>query len=47
MKDYERYDGLGLADLVKTRAVTAKELLTAAVARIEARNPIVFDIGAQ
>ena len=41
MKDYERYDGLGLADLVKTRAVTAKELLTAAVARIEARNPAV------
>src|SRR2546429_4818864 len=41
MKDYERYDGLGLADLVRTRAVTAKELLTAAVARIEARNPAV------
>jgi len=41
MKDYEHYDGLGLADLVKTRAVTAKELLTAAVARIEARNPAV------
>ena len=41
MKDYERYDGLGLADLVKTRAVTAKELLIAAVERIEARNPAI------
>src|SRR5260370_35426200 len=41
MKDFERYDGLGLAELVKARAVTAKELLTAAVARIEARNPAV------
>jgi amidase/6-aminohexanoate-cyclic-dimer hydrolase len=41
MKDYERYDGLGLAELVKARAVTAKELLTAAVARIEARDPAI------
>ncbi len=41
MKDYERYDGLGLADLVKTRAITAKELLIAAVERIEARNPAI------
>jgi amidase len=41
MKDYEHYDGLGLAELVRTRAVTAKELLTAAVERIEARNPAV------
>src|SRR5438128_291529 len=41
MKDYERYDGLGLAELVRTRAVTPKELLNAAVARIEARNPAV------
>jgi amidase len=41
MKDFEHYDGLGLAELVKTRAVTPKELLTAAVERIEARNPAV------
>ncbi len=41
MKDYEHYDGLGLAELVRTRAVTAKELLMAAVERIEARNPAV------
>jgi amidase len=41
MKDFELYDGLALADLVKTRAVTAKELLNAAVACIEARNPAI------
>jgi amidase len=41
MKDYERYDGLGLAELVRKRVVTAKELLAAAVERIEARNPTI------
>ena len=41
MKDFERYDGLGLAELVKSRAASAKELLNAAIERIEARNPSV------
>src|SRR5437764_11774979 len=41
MTDYERYDGLGLAELVKSRAASAKELLNAAIERIEARNPSV------
>ncbi|HEX9320968.1 MAG TPA: amidase [Xanthobacteraceae bacterium] len=41
MKDFEQFDGLGLADLVKTRALTPKELLNAAVACIEARNPAI------
>ena len=41
MRDFERYDGLGLAELVKMRAVTSKELLTSAVECIEARNPAV------
>jgi amidase len=41
MKDYERFDGLGLAELVKSRAVTAEELRAAAIERIEARNPAV------
>src|SRR5262249_21234843 len=41
MKDFERYDGLALADLVRTRAVTPKELLNSAVRQIEARNPAV------
>jgi Asp-tRNA(Asn)/Glu-tRNA(Gln) amidotransferase A subunit family amidase len=39
--DYERYDALGLADLVRRREVTADELLDAALARVAARNPAV------
>src|SRR5262245_16056632 len=41
MQDYEHYDGLGLADLVRKRAVAPKELLAAAIERIEARNPAI------
>lgn len=37
--EYERYDGLALADLVRRREVTPAELLDAAIGRIEARNP--------
>ncbi len=37
--EYERYDGLGLAELVRGRQVKADELVEAALARIEARNP--------
>jgi len=37
--EYERYDGLGLAALVKAGKVSAAELLEAAVARVEQRNP--------
>jgi amidase len=39
--EYERYDALGLADLVRRRQVSAAELLDAAIARVEARNPAV------
>src|ERR671924_889322 len=39
--EYEHYDALGLADLVGHRQVSADELLDAAVARVEARNPSV------
>ena len=39
--DYEAYDALGLAELVRDREVTPEELLEAAVARIEARNPAI------
>ena len=52
--DYERYDALGLADLVKRRQVTPAELLEAAIERVEARNPTVnavvmklYDLGRQ
>ena len=36
---FEDYDGLGLAELVRRKEVSAKELLDAAVARTDALNP--------
>jgi amidase len=39
--DYERYDALGLAELVRQRRVSPGELLEAAIARVEARNRAV------
>jgi len=41
LAEYERYDGLGLAELVRKREVTAAEVLEETIARIEARNPAV------
>jgi amidase/6-aminohexanoate-cyclic-dimer hydrolase len=38
-RDYEGYDMLGLAELIARRAVTAGEVLAAAIARIERCNP--------
>src|SRR5262245_46831406 len=40
-KDYEQYDALGLAELVKQGKVTPVELLEAAIERVEARNDAV------
>ncbi len=37
--EFERYDGLGLAELVRKKEVTADEVLAAALDRIETRNP--------
>jgi Asp-tRNA(Asn)/Glu-tRNA(Gln) amidotransferase A subunit family amidase len=37
--DYLKYDGLGLADLVRRKEVKPEELLEAAISRIEAINP--------
>ena len=37
--EYVDYDGLGLAELVRTRAVAVTEVLEAAIARIERLNP--------
>jgi len=37
--EYERYDGLALAELVRRREVTPAELVAAAIERIEERNP--------
>ena len=52
--DYEQYDALGLAELVRGSKVTPAELLEAAIERVEARNPRVnavvmtlYDLGRQ
>ncbi len=45
--EYEDHDALGLAELVRNGDVTAAELLEAAVARAEARNPAVNAIVAE
>jgi amidase len=39
--DYEQYDALGLADLVRRGKVTPENLLEAAIERVEARNPAI------
>jgi len=38
-EEFESYDGLGLAGLVRSGDASAAELLDAAIARVEARNP--------
>ena len=37
--EYAKYDGLGLADLVRSRQVSALELVEEAIQRIETHNP--------
>jgi len=39
--EYEDHDALGLAELVRKKEITETELLDAAIARTEARNPAV------
>jgi len=39
--DYEQYDALGLADLVRRGKVTPTDLLDAAIERVEQRNPAI------
>lgn len=39
MTTFSEYDGLGLAELVKTKAVTPGEIVEAAIERIEHHNP--------
>jgi len=41
MEEYEQYDGLGLAALVRQGEVCPEELLEAAIARIEAHDPLL------
>ena len=37
--EYDAYDALGLAELIRDKEVTPEEVLEAAIARVEARNP--------
>ncbi|MEO8004871.1 MAG: amidase [Betaproteobacteria bacterium] len=39
--EYENYDALGLAELVRRKEVKPEELLEAAIERVEARNPAI------
>src|SRR5690242_951633 len=39
--DYEHFDALGLAELVRSNRVTPHALLEAAIERVEARNPAI------
>ena len=39
--DYEAHDALGLAELVRRGTVSPRDLLDAAIERVEARNPVV------
>ena len=41
MEEYEQYDGLGLAALVRQGEVCPEELLEATIARIEAHDPLL------
>ncbi len=41
MDDYSNYDGVGLAELVRTREVKPSELVEAAIARVEKHNPAI------
>lgn len=40
-KEYEEFDGIGLAELVKTKKISPEELVEAAILRIENKNPSV------
>ena len=40
-QEFERYDGLGLAELIRTKEVTVEEVLAATLERIDARNPAI------
>jgi amidase len=39
MDDYSNFDGLGLAELVRSKQVSPSELVEAAIERVERRNP--------
>ena len=40
-KEYDQYDGLGLANLIRSGEVRAQEVVEAAIHRIETINPLI------
>ena len=40
-EQFERYDGLGLAELIRTKEATPEEVLAATLERIDGRNPAI------
>src|SRR5262249_20074235 len=40
-EEFERYDGLGLAELIRTKEASPEEVLAATLERIDARNPAI------
>ena len=40
-EQFENYDGLGLAELIRTKEVTPEDVLAATLERIDARNPAI------
>ena len=40
-KEYERYDGLGMAELVRKKDISPADLCEEAIGRIEKRNPVL------
>jgi len=40
-EEFDRFDGLGLAELVRRREVSPTEVLDVAISRLEARNPVL------
>jgi len=40
-KEYEQYDGLGLAELIRKKEVSAEEICEEAISRIERLNPLL------
>lgn len=40
-QEYRQYDAVGLAELIRTGAVSADEVLQAALARLDEVNPLL------
>jgi len=43
-EEYDNYDGLGLAELVRSKEISPGELAEEAISRIEERNPAINSV---